>query len=74
MKIESEFRGQFDYSQRKNNFTITNELYENRIAIFLNNDEMISIAVDLPNNCGTRCYSLTHEQLLEIFRNYENQT
>lgn len=72
--IEAELRGDYDFSSYKDALVVTDDSGQ-RIALFLDarrgDRDIISVAVDLPNSAGTRCYAIDFRWLISHLRKLE---
>lgn len=72
--IEAELRGDYDFSRYKDALVASDESGQ-RIALFLDarrgDRDIISVAVDMPNSSGSRCYAIDFEWLINHLRKLE---
>jgi hypothetical protein len=71
--IKAERRGDYDYSRDKDALVVSDG--NQRIALFLDSRrgvrDIISVAVDMPNSAGTRCYAIDFKWLINHLRKLE---
>lgn len=69
--IEAEFRGDYDFGIYKDALVVSDDSGQ-RIALFLDarrgDRDIVSVAVDMPNSSGTRCYAIDFAWLLDHLR------
>lgn len=72
--IEAELRGEYDLSSYKDALVVSDESGQ-RIALFLDarrgDRDIVSVAVDMPNCAGTRCYAIDFNRLMDHLRKLE---
>jgi len=72
--IEAEPRGDYDFSRDKDALVVSDDSGQ-RIALFLDarggGRDIISVAVDMPNCAGSRCYAIDFKWLINHFRKLE---
>ena len=72
--IKAEPRGDYDFTRDRDALVVSDE-NDQRIALFLDarrgERDIISVAVDMPNCAGTRCYAIDFKWLINHLRKLE---
>lgn len=72
--IKAEPRGDYDFTRDRDALVVSDE-NDQRIALFLDarrgERDIISVAVDMPNCAGTRCYAIDFKWLITHLRKLE---